>query len=137
MYESPIKDKELSVTVDCPEDMKVFSDRHIVECIVRNLVSNAVKFSNQNGSILLKAEKQGGKVAVAVKDTGIGIEEEKIPRLFGFESNISSRGTGGESGIGIGLSLCHDLALVNKSELKIESAPGKGSTFTLILPEAS
>ena len=133
MYEFPAKDKKLSVTVDCPEDMKVFADKQIVESIIRNLVSNAVKFTNENGSILIKAEKQGDKIAVSVKDNGIGIEKEKIPKLFGFDSNISSSGTKGESGIGIGLSLCHDLALINKSELKVESTPGKGSTFTLML----
>ena len=133
MHEFSAKDKELSLTVDCPEDMKVFADRHIVESIVRNLVSNALKFTNKNGSILIKVEKLGDKVAVSVKDNGIGIEKEKIPKLFGFDSNISSRGTNGESGIGIGLSLCHDLALINKSELKVKSSPGKGSTFTLLI----
>jgi len=133
IYEFPAMDKKLSLKVDCPEDIKVFADKHIVESIVRNLVSNAVKFTGENGSILMKAEKQGNKVAVSVKDNGIGIEGEKIPKLFGFNSDISSSGTRGESGIGIGLSLCHDLALLNRSELKVESAPGRGSTFTLIL----
>ena len=133
MYESPAKDKKLSVTLDCPEDIKVLADKHIVEIIVRNLVSNAIKFTNKDGSILLKVEKQGNKVAVSVKDNGIGIAEDKIQKLFGFNNDVSSNGTSGESGIGIGLSLCNDLALINKSELKVESVPGKGSTFTLIL----
>lgn len=133
MYEFSAKDKNLSVMVDCPDDMRAFADKHIVESIVRNLVSNAVKFTNENGNILIKVEKQGDKIAVSVKDNGIGIEKEKIPKLFGFDSNISSSGTNGESGIGIGLSLCHDLALINKSELKVKSTPGKGSTFTLVL----
>ena len=83
---------------------------------------------------MIKVEKQGDKVAVSVKDNGIGIEKEKIPKLFGFDSNISSRGTNGESGIGIGLSLCHDLALINKkrAESRKHSRKRKHIYFAII-----
>ncbi len=133
MYEALAKNKNISLKVDSPEDIKVFTDKHIVESIIRNLVSNAVKFTQEGGDILLKVDKQENKIAISVKDNGVGIEKEKIHELFGFSNNISSSGTKGESGIGIGLSLCHDLAVINKSELRVESTPGEGSIFTLIL----
>jgi signal transduction histidine kinase len=106
----------------------------MIKTITRNLLSNAIKFTPSNGTVQISAAPVEGKVIVSIKDTGVGIEPEKIPLLFDFTNNITTFGTDGEKGTGLGLSLCHDLISLNHGKIQVESTPGEGSIFSFTIP---
>jgi signal transduction histidine kinase len=135
LHKYAMEQKNISVAVNCGNDIKAFADINIVKTIIRNLISNAVKFTPENGKISIDTEIQDDKVVISVRDNGVGIEKDRISKLFGF-NNISTRGTKGESGVGLGLSLSRDLARANKGDIQVESSLGKGSIFTLIVQTA-
>ena len=123
--------KDISIKINCRKDIEIYADINIVKTIIRNLISNAIKFTPANGEIIINSQVQNDKLAISVKDDGVGIEKDRIPKLFGFSNNISTSGTKGESGVGLGLSLSRDLARINKGDIHFETEAGKGSTFTL------
>jgi len=105
------------------------------ETIVRNLVSNALKFSPQDSSVTLRGRAVEGSVLVEVIDQGTGIPPEKIARLFQGQKVDSSMGTIGERGNGLGLMFCFDLARSLEGRIEVESVVGQGSTFRLVQPD--
>ncbi|MBK9291775.1 MAG: hybrid sensor histidine kinase/response regulator [Bacteroidetes bacterium] len=127
--------KQLQVENELPQGLMVFADRQMIVTIMRNLLSNAIKFTPRGGRIRIHMvgtiEK---KVDVAVSDTGIGMSAQMVEQLFRLDAKVSRKGTEGESSSGLGLILCHDLALRNNAGLSVESETGKGTTFTLSLP---
>ena len=128
-----LEQKNIILTVNCGEDIEAFADINIVKIIIRNFISNAIKFTPENGRISINVQIQDSKLAVSIRDNGVGIEKERISTLFNFSHNNSTRGTRGEAGIGLGLSLSRDLARINKGDIQVESSPGKGSTFILTM----
>lgn len=131
-YMSARKNIELINSVDVSQT--IFADIYMLETILRNLVSNALKFTNQNGSIEVQAKPIENGVQVAVIDTGIGIPPEKIEHLFERKISEISYGTQKERGTGFGLTLCQDLVLRHKGKIWVESKEGEGTTFFFILP---
>jgi len=123
--------KDISIKINCSKDIEIYADINIVKTIIRNLISNAIKFTPANGEIIIDSQVKNDKLAISVKDDGVGIEKSRIPKLFGFTNSISTSGTKGEAGIGLGLSLSRDLARINKGDIHFETEAGKGSTFTL------
>lgn len=111
-----------------------WADRNTLEFILRNLVSNALKFTPEGGTVTLKSEVSGEQVLISVRDTGVGMDEEKLARLFRLDQRVSTPGTKKEPGSGLGLILCRDFAQKNRGELTVESQVGKGSVFRLTLP---
>lgn len=112
----------------------VLADENHVKVVLRNLISNAIKFTDTNGHITLNAECIENKVIISVEDTGKGMTDEEIGKLFYIQTHFSQRGTQGENGAGIGLLLCKELVELNGGKLWISSSPGKGSTFYFSLP---
>jgi signal transduction histidine kinase len=112
----------------------VLADENHIKVVLRNLVSNAIKFTDTNGRIILKSEIEDNKIIVSVEDNGKGMTAAEISKLFIAQTHFSQRGTSGESGTGIGLLLCKELVELNGGSLWIESIPGKGSTFYFRLP---
>ena len=96
---------------------------------MRNLVSNAIKFTPQNGKITIEESNKPGKTVIRVRDTGNGISETDLPKLFVPTLYFTTRGTGGEKGTGLGLVLCKELVDLNDGAIYVESTPGKGSCF--------
>jgi len=116
--------------------VSVLAQEDAAASILRNLIANALKFTASGGTVALSAENRGDSVALAVADTGVGMNEAQIAGLFEREGRSTSTGTAGERGAGLGLLLCHELVEWIGARLEIESRLGAGTTFRLILPAA-
>ncbi|TFH33532.1 MAG: hypothetical protein E4G95_09595, partial [Bacteroidia bacterium] len=129
--------KEISMSYSHKGDPIAICDRDLINIIIRNLLSNAIKFTGKKGNIYVLVEEpaiRNGVIFIKVKDNGIGIPDDKIKRLFSEENILSTPGTENEKGTGLGLHLCYDLVRINKGTIEIESHPGSGTTFTVMLP---
>ena len=127
--------KKIEIYYNVPDDLAVYADRNMVGGMIRNLVSNAVKFTPRKGTITISAMTiEDNFVEVSVKDSGIGMNTNMIENLFCLDVNTSRSGTEGESSTGLGLILCKDFIEKHGGQLWIESEVGKGSTFRFTLP---
>ncbi len=125
--------KQISLVSTLAEDESCYADREMVYLVLRNLVSNAIKFTPAGGTITVSASRQGPRLFVHVTDTGVGMTEA-VKRQVLRNDYFTTRGTNDESGTGIGLLLCRDFLEKNKGSLQVTSQPGKGSTFSFNLP---
>ena len=126
--------KEQSLLTEIDPNIKVHADKEMIATILRNLVFNAIKFSPKGSQIRLKATELGSEVRIDVIDLGIGMTEETINKLFRIDKNISTHGTDGETGTGLGLIICHEFVEKNEGVIWVESEPGKGSVFSFTIP---
>ncbi len=126
--------KQITLRNAVGTDKQVRADYNMVSTILRNLVSNALKFTPSAGWIEVSTRSNGTCLEVAVSDTGTGISDDDIPKLFRIDAQYTNVGTDGEKGTGLGLSLCQDLVEKNGGEIWVESEPGKGTTFSFTLP---
>lgn len=117
-----------------PEGLDVFADINLLETVLRNLISNAVKFTPSGGSVRVVASEENDMIEVSVIDSGTGMTTEQVKTLFRNSDNQIQRGTNGEKGSGLGLILCKEFVEKNKGSLTVESQPGKGSVFTFTIP---
>jgi signal transduction histidine kinase len=125
--------KFIRVTLQADVSVVAYADRDMVHLILRNLLSNAIKYTPENGAIEVGTYRTETGIAIFVRDTGTGISSEALEKIR--ESNFySTKGTAGEAGTGLGLMLCKEFIVRNAGTLQIDSLPGKGSTFTFILP---
>ncbi len=111
----------------------VKADANLVTTILRNIVSNAIKFTPNGGTIELNAKKEPYHYMIAVSDTGIGMSQEVVDKLFNIEENVSRKGTCGESGTGLGLLLCNEFIEKHNSKINVSSEVGVGTTFSFAL----
>jgi len=128
--------KNIVINVQIPANLQVFSDINIVMAITRNLLSNAIKFTPQNGKILIIAEENEKEVMVSVKDSGVGIPQEMLPKLFKIETKYSVVGTEGETGNGLGLILCKEFIEKIGGKIYAESVIDVGTTFRFTVGKA-
>ncbi len=128
--------KAKNVTINHIEngDISIYADIEMVETILRNLVSNAIKFSHSGGKINLFAEQVGSETHITVFDNGVGISSEVQMNLFVSLELHSTRGTANESGTGLGLTICKDFVEKHGGRIWVESEEGKGSSFTFTIP---
>ena len=126
--------KEIKLISEIEGDISFQADANMVSTIFRNLISNAIKFTERGGSIRINAKKDSKKVVVNVIDDGVGMDEETISKLFKIHKNASKKGTSGESGTGLGLILCKEFAEKHNGTITASSEPGKGSVFTVSFP---
>ena len=127
--------KEIAIRFDLPEDLQIFADLEMFSAIMRNLMTNAVKFTPRGGNINVAAKTiPGNMVEVSISDTGIGMCRNMIDNLFHLDINTNRKGTEGEASTGLGLIICKDFIEKNGGELWVESEEGKGSTFRFSLP---
>lgn len=120
-----------------PEDLAVNMDPNHLELILRNLLNNAIKFSNRGGRITLSAQEQENMVTVAIQDEGLGMSQEEVGKLFQNTLADSKRGTTGEQGTGLGLNLCQLYIEKSGGKIWVESEPSKGSVFYFSVKKAS
>ncbi len=125
--------KGVRLSSQVPPGTWAFADKSLVNIIIRNLVSNALKFTPKDGKVDIKVWPEGEEIYVSVSDTGIGIQPEILDKFQNEGQLESSTGTDKEIGTGLGLQLVRDLVLKNQGALKVESVPQKGSNFTFTL----
>ncbi len=126
--------KNIHLHTDIPTSMMAYADYQMVHFIVRNLVSNAVKFTPSSGEITIEAAPAETELRLTVKDTGVGMNEEQKQRLFHLDTHSTNPGTEGEKGTGLGLVVCKEFVDSHGGRIQIESTPGKGSSFHIYLP---
>jgi signal transduction histidine kinase len=127
--------KNIRIQYDIPEDLTVLADAQMLESIMRNLVFNAVKFTPNGGQITIAAKENAAHtVEISVSDTGIGMDQTIIDKLFSLNDQANRKGTNGEPSTGLGLMICKDYIEKLGDKLSVESAVGKGSTFWFSLP---
>jgi signal transduction histidine kinase len=126
--------KNITIKSLTSEHISVFADIDMLKTVMRNLVSNAIKFTNNGGTIIIDAEEISGFVMISVSDDGIGIMPEKQSNLFDISQRQTTRGTEEETGTGLGLILCKEFVEINGGNIWVESQYGKGSDFKFTLP---
>jgi two-component system, sensor histidine kinase and response regulator len=135
MLESSAIQKKVQIKKEVPPDTIVYADKAMISTILRNLISNAIKFSYPGGEISVSVTKNKNGLVVAVSDTGIGIPKESIGKLFQIDQNIKTSGTQNEQGTGLGLILCKEFIEKHGGKIGVESEPGKGSKFYFNIPK--
>ncbi len=135
IMQEPVKNKEIEITYDIPDNLKVFADGNILQTVIRNLVSNAVKFTPKGGkiSLLAKAKNDAG-VEISIKDTGIGMSRTMVDNLFRLDVKTNRVGTEGEPSTGLGLLICKEFIEKHGGNIWVESVEGKGTTFYFTVP---
>ncbi|RLD85430.1 MAG: hypothetical protein DRJ07_03020 [Bacteroidetes bacterium] len=136
------KNKTITLINQVPEVCSVYADKDMLETILRNLISNAIKFTLRKGEIILSSriitdENEQKFVEISVKDNGVGIPREMQGSLFNVSENNSTKGTENETGTGLGLTLCKEFVEQHGGKIWVESELDKGSTFIFLLPEES
>lgn len=125
--------KQIALYTDIPGKITVKADKNMLFTVLRNLLSNAIKFTASGGTVTVSGRVKDQKAIISVTDTGIGMSEEELSRLFKIDGNLKNSGTNNEVGTGLGLILCQEFMNTHKSAITASSEPGKGSTFTITL----
>jgi signal transduction histidine kinase len=128
--------KQINLINEVDGDWRVHADQNQTELVFRNLIHNAIKFTPEGGQVSASATISGEFVIIEITDTGVGISEAKLASLF-YEPGIrTTRGTKGEKGTGLGLTLCHEMIRANKGRINVTSTEGKGTTVQVYLRKA-
>lgn len=133
LVRSSADNKQIALFSDFSRDVIVKADKNMLSTILRNLLTNAIKFTSNGGSVTVSSRINHKKVTVSVTDTGIGMNAEELDKLFKLDGGLKNEGTANESGTGLGLILCQEFMSLHKSKIEVESTPGKGSTFSFSL----
>jgi two-component system sensor histidine kinase/response regulator len=127
--------KTIELAVDIPENIEVFADTNMLQTVIRNLVSNAIKFTNKDGKVTVSAySDENSATVILIKDTGIGMNSKITDSLFRIGRDTSRPGTEGEPSTGLGLLLCKEFVEKHGGRIRVESEEGKGSTFNFTIP---
>jgi len=127
--------KSITIYTDVPEIVSVFADKAMMGTIIRNLISNAIKFTHPGGEIVISVQLGKDQLIVMVADNGVGIKKEALDKLFAIEESYSTMGTKDEKGTGLGLILCKEFIQKHGGEIRVESEVGKGSKFYFNIPQ--
>ncbi len=136
LLQSQAADKQLEIITEHSGPLTVRLHKQSVNTVIRNLISNAIKFSNPGGTIRAGITRDNARLNVFIADTGVGMTREVMDKIFRLDSKHSTRGTANEKGTGLGLILCREFIEKNGGTIRVESAPGKGSVFTCSFPLA-
>jgi signal transduction histidine kinase len=137
IYQRAIQ-KGITLTNEIPSSIKVNADEKMINTVLRNFLSNAVKFTRRDGKVIVRAKTIDNQmVEVSVTDTGIGMSEKNVKKLFKIEEKVSSQGTEGEPSTGLGLLLCKEFVEKHDGKVWAESQQNIGSTFYFTLPESN
>jgi signal transduction histidine kinase len=126
--------KQINIITSAFSNEKVLADRNMVKSILRNLLTNAIKYSHKHGNIDISTKKNNGFLEISIKDYGVGMNNETAITIFNTHSYVSALGTDNEPGTGFGLLFCKELIDTLKGKIWIVSKPGEGSEFKFTLP---
>jgi signal transduction histidine kinase len=129
--------KNIEILKNIDGNLIITADENMVSTVLRNLVSNAIKFTPKGGEVKVEArdEVEKSQVVISVSDTGIGMDAETIEKLFKIETSFTTRGTENEKETGLGLLLCKEFVLKHNGKIWVESEIGKGSIFSFTIPD--
>jgi ligand-binding sensor domain-containing protein/signal transduction histidine kinase/CheY-like chemotaxis protein/AraC-like DNA-binding protein len=136
LLESQFTNKHIRIIDEVPSDATLYADYNMVDTVIRNIFSNAIKFTEYNGEIRASGRYEGDQFEFAITDNGVGMNAEQIQKLFNLDKNNISTGTAGEKGTGLGLVICSEFVAINRGVIRVESSPGKGTTFFISLPKS-
>ncbi len=134
LLQSNAETKQIRIHKSFERNCTVFADEDMLNTIIRNLVSNAIKFTPRNGNISIVISRKNGSIETNVIDTGVGIAPENIEKIFRIDAKIKSKGTDNEEGTGLGLILCKEFIDKHNGSIEVKSELNKGSIFTFRLP---
>ncbi|WP_372772173.1 ATP-binding protein [Mangrovibacterium sp.] len=134
LFEGPARQKAIRVRIVAPHDLLVFADKNMLNIVLRNLISNAIKFTKPGGEVIISSVEKQNSIHFTVEDTGVGIAPDKIGKLFSVGQNFTTRGTNMENGTGLGLILCNEFVEKHGGEIGVQSELNKGSIFYFSLP---
>jgi signal transduction histidine kinase len=133
---SSLHSKNLDIRNEVSSSLLGHADSNTINLVIRNLITNAIKFTNDGGIITIQGKVEGNNLLVSVMDNGIGIKPEIKKMLFDKTAPYTTRGTANEKGTGLGLILCKEFVEKNGGQIWVESEEGKGSTFYFTIPKA-
>jgi PAS domain S-box-containing protein len=136
LLDSASQQKQLNMENLIEEDLHIWADRNTIKTVLRNLISNAVKYTPSGGYVRVYNHYRNGQVEVFVEDNGVGISPENLEKLFRIDTNYTTKGTEEEGGTGLGLILCKEFVEKNGGELKVDSVLESGSTFSFTVNRA-
>ena len=129
--------KNIKILSTISNRLIVFADKDMLSLIIRNLVSNSIKFTNSGGEVKIDATDPGdGFIKVSITDSGIGMSEEMVDKLFRIDRRVSRSGTAGEPSSGLGLLLCHEFVEKHGGTISVDSKENIGTSFSFTLPKA-
>jgi len=131
-----VQSKEITFTNSASPSALAYADSNTINLVIRNLIGNALKFTNEGGEIKIATEEKGNEWVISVSDNGVGMKPEVVNMLFDKINPYSTRGTANEKGTGLGLILCKEFVEKNNGRIWVESKEGEGSTFWFTLPKA-
>ncbi len=134
LFETQVQEKQILLKNEINRNTTVFADKHLTDIVLRNLVSNAIKFCKEGGIVTISAKQLQDKVEISVKDEGVGIVAENIEKVFQEKGKFTTLGTKKEQGTGIGLMLCKDFVEKQNGSIGVESKVNEGSRFWFTLP---
>ena len=134
MFNNIASQKSITIKNMLPQSASVLADHAMISTVLRNLISNAIKFTMPGGEIIVSAMEKQTELLISVTDSGVGISKNSIVKLFRIDQNHSTTGTNNETGTGLGLILCKDFVEKHHGKIWVESEEGKGSTFYFTLP---
>ena len=136
LFRSNAANKKIDLINNVPADNYCFADTYMANAIIRNLISNSIKFTGEGGRVTISSDlSDDGKYRIiSVNDNGIGMAEDTLNRLFRIDANFTNLGTANEKGTGLGLVLCREFVDLHGGRIWAESENGKGSTFYFTLP---
>jgi PAS domain S-box-containing protein len=134
---SNARQKSITLLTGYNQPVSVYADRNTIDLVIRNLLGNAIKFTNENGRVIISLRENESEVEVTIDDNGVGMKKEVIDNLFAANSFYTTLGTNFEKGSGLGLVLCKDFVEKNGGAIRVESTPGAGSRFIFTIPKAA
>jgi signal transduction histidine kinase len=132
---SSVQDKDVKLTNEVPPDTIGYADSNTINLVIRNLMTNAIKFTNDGGEVKIQAKDSGNEWTIEVSDNGVGMNADVLKMLFDKTAPYTTRGTANEKGTGLGLILCKEFVEKNGGKIWVESEEEKGSTFYFTLPK--
>ncbi len=134
IYKNVAQSNQIHLKNFVKENTTIYVDIDSFQTVLRNLISNALKYTPPNGTVIIQTIQENENVILTIQDRGLGMNEEQLNSIFQPNLIQSNRGIRGEKGTGLGLVLCQEFAVLNNIKLEVESQPNEGTIFYLIIP---
>jgi signal transduction histidine kinase len=134
LHQVPAGEKGVVISSNVKDEFQAYGDREMINTVIRNLINNAIKFSFEGGSVEVEVKSKDSCFEVMVRDSGTGMTDEDVKKIFLIDQKFKTPGTAGETGTGLGLVLCMDFVHKNRGEIWCDTRVGKGSSFYFTIP---